>query len=441
MKKRSGALSTAVVAGLALFAVFFGAGNLIFPPFLGHEAGTGWLKGFLCFVTADAGLAIMTVLTTVNSEGTMDEMLSPLGRIPARVLATALVLCVGPLVAIPRTGATTYELGAKALLPDCNSWVFSFIFFGIVALLTIRPTAVMDIIGKFLTPLLLITLAVLCLKGIFSPLGGVKPEPADFNVAKEGFLSGYQTMDALGAIPLTIMLLKSVSGKGFAGRKEQMKVMIPGSLIAFAGLFAVYGGLCYLGATTSMMELDGINQTGLVVLITEMLLKRFGVVLLGLIVLFACLTTAIGLTSSAADYFTALFKGKISYKAMVLIICGMAVAISNVGISSIIRLASPVLTVIYPIFLTQIVLVFFGQKISNHHIHRGAAIGAMLIAVLDTAAGLGLSMPFLHSLPLASYGFSWLLPAVLGGMIGGLIPQRPAEKKQAASAARSLKMN
>ena len=341
---------------------------------------------------------------------------------PARILLTIVILCVGPLVAIPRTGATTFELGILPLLPNFSPWLFAVIFFGIVALLTIRPTAVVDIIGRFLTPILLITLAVLCLKGILSHIGEISGTAVSANVGKDGILAGYQTMDALGAIPLSIIILKSITGKGYTGKKEIFKVMIPGSLIAFAGLFLVYGGLCYLGATTSLMGLSDVNQTGLVVLVTELLLKRFGVVLLGLIVLFACLTTAIGLTSSAADYFSDLVKGKISYKALVLIICGLGVVVSNFGISMIIKIASPLLTIVYPVFLTQIVLAFFRKWIRNYNVNRGAAIAALMVAVLDAAAGFGVEIPFLAELPFAEYGFAWLMPAVMGALLGAVIP-------------------
>ncbi len=433
MEKKRSVLSQAVVAGFALFAVFFGAGNLIFPPYLGMEAGHGWFKGFLCFVTADAGLALLTVLATVRSAGTMEEMLAPLGRIPARLLSLALVLCVGPLVAIPRTGATTYELGVKQLLPEIPPLVFGLLFFGVVALLTVRPTAVVDIIGRVLTPILLITLAVLCIKGILTPIGEIGPGIENYNVPKEGFLAGYQTMDALGAIPLTVIILKSVKQNGFRSGKDQMRVMLPGSLVAFLGLFAVYGGLCYLGATTSLMDMGEINQTSLVVTVTQILLKRFGVVLLGLIVLFACLTTAIGLTSSAADFFSTLLKKKVSYSTLVMIICGLGVAISNAGISAIIAVASPVLTVIYPIFLTQIILSFFSGTIRKKTVYRGAALGALIVSVLDTAAGLfGWEMTLLHRLPLASFGFAWLVPAVIGGVIGALIgtPEKEGKKNE-----------
>ena len=424
MKQKSNVFSEAIIVGFAMFAVFFGAGNLIFPPYLGMQAGVRWFLGFLCFVIADAGLAIMSVLAMVKSSGSLSVMLNPLGKKPSKLLSVILILCVGPLVAIPSTCTTTFEMGILPLFPRFNSWIFGLIFFGIVALLTIRPTAVVDIIGKFLTPALLITLAVLCIKGVLSPIGSIAPTRAGFNVAKEGFLAGYQTMDVLGAVPVTIVIMKSVTQKGYLTRKEQYGVMIPSSIVAFIGLFVVYGGLCYLGATTSLMDLGDINQAGLVVTVTELLLRRLGVVLLGLIVFFACLTTAVGLTSSSADFFSEVFHGKISYKALVLIICGMGIAISNVGISAIIKLASPLLTIIYPVILTQVVLSFFSDRIRNANVFRGAVLGALIVAVLDTLCDLGVAIPFVKQLPLAGVGFSWLIPAVLGGVIGCFIRAR-----------------
>ncbi|MBR5390539.1 MAG: branched-chain amino acid transport system II carrier protein [Clostridia bacterium] len=429
MKQTSKAFSEAIVVGFAMFAVFFGAGNLIFPPYLGMQAGVHWFLGFLCFVIADAGLAIMSVMAMVKSSGSLDILLNPLGKKTAKLMSVILILCIGPLVAIPRTCATTFEMGILPLFPGFNPWIFGLIFFGIVALLTIRPTAVVDIIGKFLTPVLLVTLAVLCVKGITSPIDSIAPTRDGFNVAKEGFLAGYQTMDVLGAIPLTIVIMKSVSQKGHLTRKAQYGVMIPSSIVAFIGLFAVYGGLCYLGATTSLLELGDINQTGLVVTITELLLRRLGVVLLGLIVFFACLTTAVGLTSSSAEFFSEVFRGKISYKALVLIICGMGLAISNIGISTIIKLASPLLTVIYPVMLTQVVLSFFSDRIRNVNVFRGAVLGALVIAVLDTLADLGVAIPFIKQLPLAGVGFAWLLPAVIGGVIGCFLRSRKSAEQ------------
>lgn len=424
--------SDIVVIGFTMFAVFFGAGNLIFPPYLGMTAGKDWFVGFLCFILADAGLALMTVMSIMRGDGTITACLSRMGRGASRIVATVAMACVGPLICIPRTAATTYEMGILPLVPKMNSWVFSAIFFITVFLLTVRPSKVVDIIGKFLTPLMLLTIAVLVIKGVISPIGPIRPDSIAGSVAKEGFMAGYQTMDVLGALAITIVLVDNISQRGYKDKGERQRVMFRSGLVAAAGLFAVYCGLTYLGATASSMELGNVNQAGLVVLVTELLLQKFGVVLLALIVIFACMTTAIGLTSSSAEYFHKLSGGKISYTTLVGAFCLFSMVVSNVGITAIINIASPILDIIYPVLLTQIFLTFFSDRIKNDNVYKGAAIGALIVCAAGLAESRGAPLGFVHSLPLAAVGLSWIVPSVIGGLIGLLIPSKaktPSENR------------
>ena len=154
-----------------MFAVFFGAGNLIFPPYLGMQSGSNWFLGFLCFFAADAGLAVLTVLATTTGSGSAEGLLSRLGKVPAKWITFLMILCIGPLVAVPRTCATVYEMAVLPILPSAGSWIFGALFFALVLALTIRPGSVVDIIGRVLTPMLLLTLACLVIKGIISPIG------------------------------------------------------------------------------------------------------------------------------------------------------------------------------------------------------------------------------------------------------------------------------
>lgn len=413
-----------IVVGFALFAVFFGAGNLIFPPYLGLESGTKWFPALASFVAADAGLSIMTVLAIVRL-GTDHDLLGRLPRRAGLLCMDIVMLIVGPLLCIPRTCATTFEMGAHVLFPDLSSWIFGVLFFALVAVLTIRPGKVVDIVGKYLTPMLLVTIAVLCIKGLVTPIGGIVSPQPDFQTLKEGFLNGYQTMDVLGALAITIVIMKTVQDKGYNDKKSQMKVIGRAGIVAGAALFLVYGGLAYLGATTSNMKLSSeIGHTELVVLVTFLLLRRFGVILLSLIVFFACLTTAVGLVSSASTYFSERLKGRVSYTALVLVICVLGMLISNVGISTMISLASPMLSVLYPLLLTQVFLSFFSEKIRKNGVFIGAALGAVIPMLLDVAYGFGLPFGFVTKLPLYSLGFAWVIPAVIGGFIGALIPER-----------------
>ena len=188
-----------LIIGFAMFSGFFGAGNLIFPPFLARSAGNKWMISFLCFVLADGGLGMLTVMASLQSSGSVRKLLGQLGPFSSALLCSLLILCTGPLVVVPRTCATTFELGISPMFPSLSPWLFSAIFFLIVGLMTIRPSRVVDIVGRYLTPILLATLAVLCLKGIFDPLGQPGAPREGFRAVREGILAGYQTMDTLAA--------------------------------------------------------------------------------------------------------------------------------------------------------------------------------------------------------------------------------------------------
>ncbi|MBQ5760840.1 MAG: branched-chain amino acid transport system II carrier protein, partial [Clostridia bacterium] len=289
---------------------------------------------------------------------------------------------------------------------------------------TIRPSAVVDIIGKFLTPILLVILAALVIIGILNPIGEISSETLVDSIAKDGILAGYQTMDVLVSLAVTLMLVGNAARKGYNSMSERMSIISKASAVALLGLGLVYGGLTYLGATTSSLGLGvGMSQTGLVVMITETLLGKVGVVLLSLIVFFACLTTAIGLVSAAADFFSELSKGRVKYGLLVALICIFAAVIANVGISMIISLASPVLNIIYPVLLTQTVLSFFDKTIKNHNVNRAVAIGTFIMAIFGVLADLGAkAFDFVYALPLAEFGFFWLVPAVVAGVIGAFVP-------------------
>jgi len=200
-----------------------------------------------------------------------------------------------------------------------------------------------------------------------------------------------------------------------------MSIVLKSSIFAAGALFVIYGGLTYLGATTSAGGFEGYNQTGLVVVITETLLGRYGLYMLSVIVLFACLTTAIGLISSCAAYFEKLTGGKVSYAALVTIIVLFSYIVSNFGISMIISIAAPVLNVLYPVMLVMIILNFFNDKIKNMNIYRVAAVFALAVSLSEVLLGFGLPLGFVKMLPLSTYGLGWILPAVAGGLIGAFI--------------------
>ena len=353
--QRKNTAADIVVVGFALFSMFFGAGNVIFPPFLGLESGSQWVSGFATYFIADIGLAMLAMFALLRV-GSSEAVVSRVGQIPAAVLMSAIILCVGPMVAIPRTSATTYEMAIVPNLSGVSPVVFSILFFALILALCIRESAVVDIVGKILTPLLLLGLFAIIIKGVITPLGEPSALPQIANVAVTGIKAGYQTMDALAALPFGIIVLQSVTAKGYDSGRKQFRVVGGSAVLAGILLLAVYMGLAYLGATVSAQYTNDIGRAQLIMAIIEALMGKVGMVLFGVVVGLACVTTAVALTSSAAAYFTELCRGKVSYKVFVIAICVFSAVVSNLGLDRIVAVAAPVLDVIYPPTLVLIVL-------------------------------------------------------------------------------------
>ena len=322
-----------IILGFALFAMFFGAGNLIFPPFLGVISGSNWLVGFGGFILADVGLSLLAIVSASKCNGQVNTLLSRSGKTLGIILGSAIMICLGPLLAIPRTAATTFEMGIKPLFNGFSPILFSIIFFGITFILTIKPSKVVDIIGQFLTPALLIALGVLIVKGIISPLGEMGPTSINGNLFSEGVKQGYQTMDALGAVSLSAVMMLSLSNKGYKDENQKTKITLKAGIVAAIGLILVYGGLTYLGATVSKVYGQDVVQTSLIVQITASLLGNTGKIILAIIVMLACLTTAIGLTSATAQFFEKTTNGKLKYSLIVTIVCIFSAIVFHNGIS------------------------------------------------------------------------------------------------------------
>ena len=420
-----------VVIGFALFAMFFGAGNLIFPPFLGVISGSKWFISFIAFLFADGGLALLGVIAATGTQGDMMAFFGRAGKKLGIVIASITILCIGPFVAIPRTAATTYEIG---IVPNfghsLSPIVFAIIFFVIVLVLTIKPSKVVDIIGAFLTPVLLICLAVLIIKGIVSPLGAPLDRTLVDNVFISGINDGYQTLDGMAGAVFAGIVIASVKQKGYTEKKVLVKATILAGIVAVVGLALVYGGLTYLGATVSPQYDNTVERTTLVISITQAILGGPGKVILGLVVGLACLTTAIGLTSSCGNYFSDLTEGKLKYEVIVVVVCVFSAIISNFGVDKIIQIAAPLLYMMYPAVVTLILLGLIHTKIQNKNVYVLASWVALILGIaheLSTVplfanvGGLAGLTAALNKLPGHSVGFYWIIPVLVAAIVGKFI--------------------
>ena len=428
MIEQKGSFKDVIVFGFALFAMFFGAGNLIFPPYLGIITGPEWLTAFGGFTFADAGLALLAVMATAKYDGNVIALFRRAGGKLAIVLGCADILCIGPFLAIPRTGATTYEMGIMPLLGNTIPIaVFAAIFFIITYVLTIKPSKVVDIVGRVLTPALLIALAVIIVKGVISPLGPIVEEPMIQGVVGEGIAQGYQTMDAFAAIALASVLIVSLNEKGYNTVSDKLKAIMKSGVLACVGLALVYGGLCFLGATVSTMYGVDAQQSQVIVNITEGLLGQTGKVILAVCVALACLTTSIGLTSATGQFFEKLSGGKLKYKTVVLAVCIFSACMASIGVGGIIKVASPVLSIVYPPTIVLVILAFFTEKIQNDNVYKFAVYTSLIVSILTVIQSYGVAMPFLDYLPLKEFGFNWVVPVIVAGLIGHFVPGKNSE--------------
>lgn len=409
-----------LVIGLAFFALFFGAGNLIFPPFLGAESGALWPEAFAGFVLIDVVVTCVGLWALNRAGGSSVALDAVVGRGPALAMNTVAVLCTGVLIAAPRTAATTYEMSVQPFLGDSLGLLpFSIAFFAVVFALTFRQSRLVDIVGKFLTPVLVACIVALIVVGVASPLGA-PAAPVAASPLGEGFAAGYQAMDILCIVGFAIVMQDTVLVHGYRDRDQGLRVTALACVVAAVLLTAIYGGLTYLGATVSGTFDPTASQASLLVSIAYDLMGGTGIAILGVIVGFACLTTAIGLVGAAASYFQRISNGRIGYRPAVAVIIAVSVVLCNLGLANIIALAQPVLDVVVPPFMTTVVLILFVRRIHSTWTYRGAALGAALASLLVVVNGLTGALPLVEALPLASVGFSWLPFAAVGGIVGAL---------------------
>lgn len=423
-----------VVIGFALFAMFLGAGNLIFPPTLGHLSGTRWFFALLGFLVTGVGMPVLGIISMGKCNGQLSNFTKNINSIFGTFFIIFVMLIIGPLFAIPRTAATTYEIAVKPMNLGISSVFSSFIFFAITLFFVLTPNNVIDRVGKFLTPALIAVLALLVIKGIITPIA--KPvSPVIGNIFLRGFKEGYQTMDALGSMILATIVISGITAKGYTGKKELLKMTVYTGLLACVGLGLVYGGLVYVGATGSGVLPEELSRTEIVVKSSELLWGNAGRIVLGLAIGLACLTTSIGLTATAGEYFANRFKDDISYRATVIIICVVSFFLSNFGVDNIISIAGPILEVVYPVAIVLIILNLFVDYIPNKYFYSGAVIGTLCISVLQglvaakelintllikiggtamnpETLSFNTTIKVLKVLPFEGIGFPWLLPAI-----------------------------
>ena len=420
--------------GFMTFALFLGAGNIIFPPSAGMAAGDQLWLAALGFLLTAVGLPLLTVVALARVGGGMPALTAPLGRAAGVALAVAVYLAIGPLFATPRTAVVSFEIGIAPFVGDVG-WalpLYSLLFFAVVLLLVLMPGRLIDTVGKLITPVLIGALLLLGGSAFLQPQ--VEFAAASQRYAEAplltGFIDGYQTMDALGALVFGIVIATAIRARGVSEPAQVTRYSIIAVLIAALGLALVYLSLFYLGASSHEIAAQASNGGQI---LTRYVHQSFGVwggLLLALVIILACLTTAVGLMTACGEFFSELLG--VSYRLLVCLFVGFSLLVSNIGLEQLIRFSVPVLVGLYPLAIVLVMLSLADRCWRDPARVLRPVMGVTLLVVLVDglqAAGLAgwlqageqawlvrcgeLLDSGYAAMPLSGFGLAWLLPALL----------------------------
>ncbi|MNZ71865.1 Branched-chain amino acid transport system 2 carrier protein [compost metagenome] len=405
--------------GFMTFALFLGAGNIIFPPSAGLAAGEAVWSAALGFLITGVGLPLLTVVALARVGGGMAQLTAPLGRRAGLLFAVAVYLSIGPLFATPRTAVVSFEMGVAPFAGNqpLPLALYTLVYFAAALFLALNPGRLLERVGKLITPILLVGLLVLGGAAIFAPAGGVGASAPDYQAAPlmQGFLQGYLTMDTLGALVFGIVIATAIRDHGVDMAHRVTRYSIMAALIAAIGLALVYLALFRLGATSQGIAGEAQNGVQILTAYVQYTFGTPGSLLLALVITLACLTTAVGLIAACGEFFSSQFA--LSYRTVVVVVSLFSLLVANLGLTQLISISVPVLVGLYPLAIV-LVLLSLADGLWLHAPRVFMPVMAMTL-VFGVAEGLATAgfdavVPgFLARLPLAEHSLGWLLPVGL----------------------------
>lgn len=428
------------LTGLLLFGMFFGAGNLIFPPALGVLSGENFWPAILGFVVSGVGIAVVALIVgTLNPKGYVHEISRKISPLFATVYLVALYLAIGPFFAIPRTATTSFEVGIAPLLGDANLglWLFGFTVFYFVAayLIALKPSKILDTIGRILTPVFAILIVILVVLGIVK-YGSTNPLPAaeSYTAGRAfgtGFIEGYNTLDALAAVAFSVVAVNTLKQLGFSSKKEYVStIWSVGAVVALA-FSALYIGLAFLGnhfpVPADVLASDTNKGVYILSQATQAIFGPSAQIFLAAMVIVTCFTTTVGLIVSTGEFFAERFP-KFSYKVYATVFTLIGFGIANLGLSKIIAFSIPALLVLYPITICIVLITIVNKFVPLSKPGMQLTVGVVtVLALVEVLAGQfgwsGISN-LIEALPFAAQSLSWITPAVVGILLSLFLPNK-----------------
>nr|WP_203295576.1 branched-chain amino acid transport system II carrier protein [Luteirhabdus pelagi] len=409
------------MTAFALFSLFFGAGNLILPPFLGFQASSEWIWVTFGFAISAVIIPILAIYGHARLQGTLTDFAKKISPSIALVYAVAIYLIAISLPS-PRTASVTYEMAIAPYFELSSLW-FSCLYFALVLLFALNRSKILELIGKFLTPILVILLVIIIAIGLFA-------EHSAYSISQsvspftEGILEGYQTFDAIGGVVVGGVIVVSFALQGKYGYEEKKKMIGKAGLYAGFGLFTIYAGLIAIGAFYSGM-FTGETRTELLTYLGIETLGNVGTSFLAVAVGLACFTTAVGIVTGTADFFKGILgNSRLVYSVTAVLGCAIGIAVGQFNVAYIIDIALPALMIIYPLTIILILLNAIPQQFASPLVFRIVALITVLFSLPDFLGFIVESEALTsirNTIPLGNQNMGWVLPAFLAFILANLL--------------------
>ncbi|WP_170066453.1 branched-chain amino acid transport system II carrier protein [Staphylococcus kloosii] len=430
-----------IFIGSLLFGLFFGAGNLIFPIHLGQSAGSNIFKADLGFLLTAIGLPFLGIIAIgISKTNGIFDIASRVSTKYAYIFTILLYLVIGPFYALPRLATTSFEIAFTPFISKSSITlyllIFSVLFFFVAWFFSKKPSRILEYIGKFLNPVFLILLGLLIVLAFINPMGDIsnaKISPDyESSALLKGFIDGYNTLDALAALAFGIIVVTTIKKLGVTNPSHIAKETVKSGTISIILMGVIYSLLAFMGTMSlghfKMSENGGIALAQ----IAQYYLGDYGIILLSLIIIVACLKTAIGLITAFSETFSELFP-KQNYLMFATVVSIISCVFANIGLTKIIAYSTPVLMFLYPLAITIILLTLFSSLFNHSKIVYQFTTYFTLVASfadgIKASPAIIVNTQFAHSiisfsqkyLPFFTIGMGWVTPALLGFVIGFIV--------------------
>ncbi len=339
----------AFTAGFAMFAMFFGSGNLVFPLIIGAKTTDHYLTASLGLLLTGVLVPFLGLFSMILFQGNKDVYFGLLGKWAPFTLSLLILSLIGPFGVVPRCILVSYG-GIGLIFPEIPAYLFSIIFLLLIFLIILQRNKMILIIGKYLGPLKILGIILIIMVAIGeSPM--LTPKIQDVNPFILGITQGYQTMDLMASFFFSVTIVEYLRSICHS-KEEAIHVSLLASAIGGSLIAGVYLGFVYLGAHYASYLVDA-KPEQYITIIAKLTLGKHAALIVAATIFLSCLATASSLVKLFADFLkTDVAHNKISWPFSIIVTIIISFAISLTGFKAIAILLHKILSYTYPALIT-----------------------------------------------------------------------------------------